>query len=319
MSEKEKDMAEETRLEVLKKEVKMAEGALELNPNGVKDIMLDKSIRKKNHAAAYLLKSFSIPASYFNAVPENHQKEILSNAVRSYPEVTSRVVLSGKELLAAGPAGVAPFSEVFGYFGDMVEEDNLFVKGSLFEGGGVQLYKIIGSLASSKWKVGLSIMLTSLFGRGFSVRPLVFEIRCINGLVDVKESGQSLRLNPKECLEDSLKEVFSYAGDVSLKRVEKYNKVLSELHGLPALKGQAFTNFLNTQNFPKSFTQKVQALSSSIEEGALKAEYLPPSLTTRLDNMSTLTYTAQGFNVWSKSKLEETLFSKVGNLLTAPM
>ena len=285
------------------KELKLTEKARLMDINETVNLMLDESVEWTNVAEAYILRMLRIPSSYYHGAVPSHKKEILVHARSLMPKINFNVLFEGKsKILATGPVEAAKQFEMLSVL--QTKDSNVFsIYGSLFSGS-VTLYLTKGMVGD--FGSGIALTLTPLFGRGMSVYPAMFELRCTNGAVDIRAIGTKLKSEEKGCILDSIEAAMSISWELSEKRQNVYDKMVEKYKKQNAMMPLEVQSFLEKEHYPKSYIEKTVAITEDVKVGKTNPE-LPSSLATMMDNWSIATYSARNFSSATRNRLEERL------------
>ena len=211
--------------------------------------------------------------------------------------------MTGKsKILATGPVEAAKQFEMLSVL--QTKDSNVFsIYGSLFSGS-VTLYLTKGMVGD--FGSGIALTLTPLFGRGMSVYPAMFELRCTNGAVDIRAIGTKLKSEEKGCILDSIEAAMSTSWELSEKRQNVYDKMVEKYKKQNAMMPLEVQSFLEKEHYPKSYIEKTVAITEDVKVGKTNPE-LPSSLATMMDNWSIATYSARHFSSATRNRLEERL------------
>lgn len=299
----------EERYKQLKEDLEYTKHAEVMGVNDITRLMLADSVEWNKVAQGYVLRQLKIPASYFREALPGHKVEVLTHAKSMMPNLEVNILKSGTKILAAGPVGKAVQSDFAERF-NLKEAKVISTYGSLFEG---QATVYLAKQMSGKFSSGVAVTISPLFGRGLSVLPAMFELRCTNGLIDVQEMGGQLVFNENDCLTEPVETAFSLSWEVSQKREKEYQGIINSYISKPAMLSKEVYEKFTDLNFPKSFVEKVTGLTESVQRGETNVE-LPEKVETMQDNWSVATYIAKGFAPASRSRLEERIMTTMRRL-----
>ena len=157
-----------------------------------------------------------------------------------------------------------------------------------------------------------------MFIRGFAVNPVMVELICTNGAIDVRKVGSQMGFRHSDMGEldaTSVVTAVSAVKEAYLKKSITYEKTLFSLEKKDKLHPDVIDLDLQETDLPKGFRDKHLKIAKSLEEGVQVDPVLPKKVATRKDNYSVLTYTARQFGSVTKAEIEKKLFAYAPRLL----
>lgn len=312
MVQKDRDKVLVERIALLKSDFATLSSPDEYSVKGVTDMILDKDMEFTPHALGFALRTLKVPQSYFIASSDNHKQEILRHAVNvADPDFAYSVVRTDGKVLAVGHKSskevAEGFGELFDEFGGRIAD----VNGSLLAEGNVRAFLEFSEFISgTRYKVGLSLYLTPLFCRGFSIYPKVMEVRCTNGMMEQIEGMEAMRLpSGRESLL-AIRDGRAAAMAILEERSSSYVEFFNVLGKRPVPTVASLMGGLSIRRLPKGYMDRVEPLLNATignVEGTEISPDLPDEVKSARDVLSVLTFAARDFSPATRNNLESTL------------
>ena len=274
------------------------------------DILMDKDLEVNTQALRYIFRELQIPAGYFKGAPENHQKEILNNARGVHPEFSPLVLMGDKGIDYAGPETELSFVEVLDQFSGLMESTP-WVSGSL-SSGRVRILHPTGAIKvkDDDYLVGVDITLSPFFVHGVRFFPLIFQVVCTNGIIDIKSQADAMRLEAEAVNKTTIEYGLAAALGVSREQAGRYWDQLETMEKKEPEGDESIIYKLGARGFPKGFRDKAVSNFLRVIEGRTDKTELPEELNSHRDELSVLTYTARDFNSCTRQKIEGRIYQE---------
>lgn len=290
------------------------QGARDISIYEIRDLLLDSEIERDRTAEVYLLKSCGVPPSYFNSVGDNHKKEIIDNAVRTYPDFMAKIYLEDNKLKAAGPAIDVDFSEVGTWIKNNL--DNIqSLSGSVVDASNFRVFSSVEEeeVGQEGYCLGVDLDVLTLFCNGIKFRPMLLQIVCYNGLVKTIGNPMESVIKPLSVSMEALE--YGFAATQAIMHNNPMLPLIRESEKVAARGPLQLKQELEYAKFPKSFVQKAVNLTSQIEEGQTGLGPVPSRIRTLRDNLSVMTYVAKSFNERTQFNIESYSYQWVAGVV----
>lgn len=292
---------------ILDQDLQILSTAEESTSKEVVDMILDPDMEMRPHALAYALKTFKIPRSYFLNASDNHKREILRHALNlSDADLAFAVAKTDARIESIGPQkAIEPFRELIGYldgFGGRLSH----IQGSFLTEGRVKLFQEFTEFEEgTKYKIGMSILMSPLCGRGIRMDPTIFEVRCTNGLADIISSVEVLRIKANEISIAALTDGRAAAVAVLGERTGFYKSFMNTLSERKMPDPLTVLKEMEYRRFPTSYMDKVTPLLNAVVSQASElSDELPEKIENARELLSVLTFAAREFNPETRNRIE---------------
>jgi hypothetical protein len=277
----------------------------------IRDQIKEGKIALAPQAMDFFCRNTKIPRSYFNNSSLLHKVEMIDHYLLKNEDITLRLFQDDMgEVKFMGPAIEFETHEVARKFLEV--NDPVKMTGDMMKQGVIRIFFEHEALDAVGFTLGYELEVRALYERGFEMYPLVHEVKCSNGLVDLSRMGDGMRVKPDEVSPEAL----HYGGSATKAVLDdnkgNFDNMLDAADKIQLSPPDIFP-ILKRNNISKTLSDKMVEFLDAIDKGETFGDMIPRKFRTLKDLVRMMTFGSQSYVSNTRKGMDKKTFFMLAN------